>query len=311
MNCEEAKRIPIIGFLEKNNHHPKKIVGNDYWFLSPFRNEDEPSFKVSNILNLWFDHGLGKGGTLVDLACLIYRCSVKEALEKLSNGTSWENTPIKRILHQEANSIKVVNVKDIEDMVLIRYMHSRRIDIDFARKFSKEVQYKTEESQYIFRAIGLPTITNGWELHTPTREGSFKNSTTPKSISHFKFGKDEVAVFEGQYDFYSIWTYNKSLAQSCDFIILNSLSLKGYAIDLLIEYSKIHLFLDNDSAGKSATAFFLNLEITQGKTINHSQAYGQSKDLNDHIRGISFDKTQKISPNTPPDIKKPNRGLSL
>ena len=85
MNCEESKRIPIIGFLEKNNHHPIKIVGNDYWFLSPFRNEDEPSFKVSNILNLWFDHGLGKGGTLVDLACLIYRCSVKEALEKRSN----------------------------------------------------------------------------------------------------------------------------------------------------------------------------------------------------------------------------------
>ena len=34
-------------------------------------------------LNLWFDHGLGKGGNLVDFGLQFFDCSVPELLQKL------------------------------------------------------------------------------------------------------------------------------------------------------------------------------------------------------------------------------------
>jgi DNA primase (bacterial type) len=75
MNCEEAKKIDIVEYISSLGFFPKKIRGNDYWFLSPFRNEKEASFKVNKKFNVWFDHGLGKGGNLVDFGVLFYNVS--------------------------------------------------------------------------------------------------------------------------------------------------------------------------------------------------------------------------------------------
>lgn len=36
--------------------------------MSPLRRENTPSFKVNAAKNLWYDHGAGRGGTIIDLA---------------------------------------------------------------------------------------------------------------------------------------------------------------------------------------------------------------------------------------------------
>ena len=36
----------------------KKINNNDYWYLSPLRNEKEASFKINRSKNTWYDHGI-------------------------------------------------------------------------------------------------------------------------------------------------------------------------------------------------------------------------------------------------------------
>ena len=79
-------------FLWKCGHNdlgfqPSKISGNDYWYSSPLRNEHTPSFKVNRRLNKWFDHGLGKGGNLVDFGILYYNCSMGELLQKSGSDT--------------------------------------------------------------------------------------------------------------------------------------------------------------------------------------------------------------------------------
>ena len=56
----------MVDYLEKLGYMPQKIRGNDYWYLSPFRQEKEPSFKVNRKLNAWYDHGTGRGGNIVD-----------------------------------------------------------------------------------------------------------------------------------------------------------------------------------------------------------------------------------------------------
>src|SRR5688572_24789273 len=84
MNCEQANQIDLVDYLHALGYDPKKINGNDYWFHSPFRQEKDPSFKVERSKNIWYDHGLGKGGKLVNFATEFYQCNVSEALQKIS-----------------------------------------------------------------------------------------------------------------------------------------------------------------------------------------------------------------------------------
>ncbi|WP_018614986.1 CHC2 zinc finger domain-containing protein [Segetibacter koreensis] len=88
-SCQELKQIDIVEYLEKLGYHPESIRNNDYWYLSPLREEKEASFKVNRKLNLWYDHGLGKGGSIIDFGMLYYKCSIPEFLQKLSQSFSF------------------------------------------------------------------------------------------------------------------------------------------------------------------------------------------------------------------------------
>ncbi len=66
LSIEEAKQTDLVDYLSKSGHQPAKVRGNDYWYLSPLREEKTPSFKVNRKLNRWYDHGLGKGGNIID-----------------------------------------------------------------------------------------------------------------------------------------------------------------------------------------------------------------------------------------------------
>ena len=78
MNCAQANGLNLVNWLSMQGYEPHKIKGNNYWYLSPLREEKEASFKVNNHLNIWYDHGLGKGGRLVDLAMEIYQCNTSD-----------------------------------------------------------------------------------------------------------------------------------------------------------------------------------------------------------------------------------------
>jgi hypothetical protein len=80
----EAKQIDLVDYLAALGHYPKKARNNYYWFLSPLREEKTPSFKVNRNINAWYDHGIGKGGDLVDFGILYFKCSVSNFLKHLS-----------------------------------------------------------------------------------------------------------------------------------------------------------------------------------------------------------------------------------
>ena len=84
LSIEEARRADIVDYLAKLGHEPSKIKGSDYWYSSPLRNEKTPSFKVNRKLNRWYDHGLGKGGNIIDFAILYNNCTIGEFLRQLS-----------------------------------------------------------------------------------------------------------------------------------------------------------------------------------------------------------------------------------
>ena len=53
-------------------------------FLSPLRDETDPSFHVSFKSNTWYDFGMGIGGGVIDLVCRLSGCERKDALDTLS-----------------------------------------------------------------------------------------------------------------------------------------------------------------------------------------------------------------------------------
>ncbi len=63
MNCDEANQIDLVDYLSSLGNEPAKIRGNDYWYLSPLRQEKEASFKVNKNKNVWYDHGIAKEET--------------------------------------------------------------------------------------------------------------------------------------------------------------------------------------------------------------------------------------------------------
>src|SRR6185312_3257192 len=78
LSCEEARKIDLVDYLAHLGHYPRRIRQNEYWYISPLRDEKTASFKVNRKLNLWFDHGMGKGGNTVDFGISYHRCPIPE-----------------------------------------------------------------------------------------------------------------------------------------------------------------------------------------------------------------------------------------
>jgi DNA primase len=63
----DVKNISIKGFLAGRGIAPKQERNGYGMYLSPLREERTPSFKVDYGQNLWYDFGLGEGGSIIDL----------------------------------------------------------------------------------------------------------------------------------------------------------------------------------------------------------------------------------------------------
>ena len=93
-SVEEVISTDIVDYLLSLGFKPAKVARNDYWYLSPFREETTPSFKANRNMNRWYDFGEGKGGNIIDFGILYHNCSVKELLIKLSKPFSFQQQNI-------------------------------------------------------------------------------------------------------------------------------------------------------------------------------------------------------------------------
>lgn len=49
MTIDEIKSVSIIQFLETQGYHKSHVFKGNYWYLSPFRSEQSPSFNVNPV----------------------------------------------------------------------------------------------------------------------------------------------------------------------------------------------------------------------------------------------------------------------
>jgi hypothetical protein len=252
MNCEQANKVDMVAFLANTNLQPVKIRGNDYWYKSPLHEDRTPSFKVNSAKNTWFDFGVGKGGTLVDFVCAAEHCDVATALAKiaLANPLQFSSFPPQQNTYENSqHRLAIIKVSDaITDNHLKAYLRQRNIDMSVASIYCKQVQYENAGKQ--FTAIGFKNNSGGYELRSP----GFKGSASPKFVTWFDKGAQNVQVFEGFFDFLACQTMlqNRRSAlpeKSTNILVLNSLSFFTRSLLLMEKHQHIHLFLDNDVAG--------------------------------------------------------------
>lgn len=274
MNCKEANEISIADFLLTQGIEPKKVYGNNYWYLSPLRDERTPSFKVDANLNRWYDHGMGVGGKLVDLGIRLYEITVAEFLAKLEKERPSKSFPFHKPLDEYQKPI-VKKIKRLENRALLEYLSERKIEISVAQIFCSEVYFSLRSKNYF--AICFKNDLNGYEV----RNKFFKGSLGAKSVTTFvNESSNTFAIFEGFLDF--LTAYQLGIISGFSYIILNSVNQIRNAITQLDQYKPEHVlsFFDNDNAGKKCLHllkdFFPN-------TVDHSYRYTGFKDFNELI----------------------------
>src|SRR4030095_12937235 len=144
--CAHAREIDLVDYLFALGFRPQKIRGDDYWYLSPLRDEKKASFKVNRRLNVWYDHGIGKGGDLIDFGVLYHHLTIPELLQRVKqNDLSFHPRPL--VLRKpcdggEKEKIRVVGEQEIVSQKLIEYLtETRKISLDIARRFCREVDF--------------------------------------------------------------------------------------------------------------------------------------------------------------------------
>ena len=305
MNCEQANQIDLVDYLHMIGNDPKKIKGHDYWYFSPFRDEKEASFKIERNKNVWYDHGIGKGGKLVDFVMELYRYSISEALIKISFSHGQNNLPgsVERPpfhLHENSllntsdareTAIKIIAAKQpMQDLRLCRYVMQRGIEKSVADSYCYEVQFTNSGNEKIYTAIGFKNNAGGYEL----RNQFFKASSSPKYVTYLDNNANNIAVFEGFFDFMSYLSVPKLQEGGLtNFLILNSLSFFERSLLLMEKHQSIHLYLDQDLAGKK----FTKLALKRSPTFkDESKLYQGYKDLNEWKMNVGKSlKQNKIS----------------
>lgn len=293
ITCEDAKQIDLVNYLASLNYYPAKPPrGDNYYYLSPLRKETEPSFHVHRSKNVWYDHGLGKGGDLIDFGTLYHNCTISDLLEKLSHfqrplSLSFGPPPFPGAAggtncfagekkETDEGKIVVLDTRPLQAKALLDYLEKRCIPLEVAGKYCREVDFLLYSKQHT--VIGFQNNSGGYEL----RNENFKGSSSPKDISLIDNKTNQVAVFEGYFSFLSFATINKSQsAPLTNCLILNSLSFFEKSRPLMEQYRHIHLMLDRDTAGTNYTK--QALKWNPDKYIDRSEFYRGRKDLNEWL----------------------------
>ncbi len=286
-SCRQARQIDMVAYLEKLGFRPQRITNNDYWYLSPLRDEKEPSFKVNRKLNVWYDYAMGKGGNIIDLGILYHKCSVKELLENLRTGSLNQQQIMavsKPENEDEKRLINVLGSYEITDYRLCTYLSQRKIPDEVAEKYCREVRYELYGK--IYAAIGFKNNAGGYELRSP----NFKGSSSPKDVTLIDNGAKEIAVIEGFFSFLSYLVLHQNHPHLTNFLVLNSLSFFEKSRSLMEKHESIHLYLDRDHAGITSTQKALEWDR---KYVDKSHVYKNHKDLNECL--VQQQQTQKQS----------------
>lgn len=294
------KRLSIRAYLAERGLYPTKDNPRYGLYLSPLRKEHTPSFKVDYVQNLWYDFGLGAGGSIIDLVMRLERCDFAQALRLLGNG---ERTPMAVPVPSSDlptdPALRLLSDIPLRHPALVGYLSSRGIDPIIASACCREVHYAVGGRNYF--AVGFRNDAGGWEL----RSERFKGSVSPKHITTIDNRSDTVVAFEGFMDFLSFLSMKPDEWPHINIAVLNSVVNLPKAIPFLSRHATIYAFFDNDNAGRKTTADLKRL-CPNSTVIDRSHLYREHKDLNEFWQTKQHRQQSRL-----PIVPKRKRGMKM
>lgn len=295
LNARELKdQASLVDLLTKLGFHPVKKAGTEHIYRSMLRDSDtKPSFCVNDELGVWFDHGTGKGGNIIDFGLAFWKqLTFNQVVEKIQDVCAIElnarsTRPRKAV--KTPHYIKAVKtphyiIEEVKGIgthpVITEYLKNRGV-FEIALASMNEVYYYVQdqkgERKYFF-AAGWQNENGSWEV----RHKYFKGCLGHKGISFIQGDKKNLAVFEGYINYLSWKSENTAANQSV--LVLNTLALLGAGIAKAKEFSSIDLFLDRDQPGYMATKEFVK---ALPYASDRSGAYLGFNDYNDKLVAAS------------------------
>ncbi|MEL6898727.1 MAG: toprim domain-containing protein [Planctomycetota bacterium] len=282
MDLDQARSVDLADLLSRLGFAPSYQRGRELWYLSPFRDEQNPSFRI-NDKNRWYDFGTGDHGDAIDFVKQHCRCgNLKETLQEMASimGRT-APTPLDRtaIPSREHLATEITSVGPLRSRSLLKFLQSRGISEDIASPSLKEVRYKRGDRDYF--GIGFENNAGGYELRTPRFKGTLQN----KAVSSRGELGQPLHVFEGFIDYLSAIQLGH-IQGTNSAVILNSTALVAAGVEAATALRPTHisLWLDNDTAGRKATEEFrlAFAEIMPDVQIeDQSSAYQDHNDLNE------------------------------
>lgn len=302
--------------MRRLGHEPTKVShgGSQLFYRAPWRSgEREGSLHATQLPDgkwVWYDFGdASRGGTVVDLVMRLNGGSVGEALATLKGlygGVGGRGRPAgtdspvdvgggadaRRLSGDGPTSnLELVEVLPLRSGGVLGYLAGRGIGAELAREYLRLVRYRNSARPGgpIRYGFGQVNRSGGYEVRSAsdTPGGKFRTCIGGRDVSLHPGASgagETVSVFEGMLDHLSLLAYREGLQTGSDALVLHSLSSHGRAVDLLKErgYLRIDLYLDNDAAGRKATA---RLQAAIGAhAVDRSGSYAPYADLNDALR---------------------------
>ena len=293
MNILQIKKIAIVDFLLAIGIRPIKETAASAWYHAPYREDEDPSFKVNKNRNVWYDFGTTKSGDIIDLAVLVYRTpNIPKVLKMIAQAAPAAPLKVRTFVPQpsasdgklpQATAFQNLRLQALASIPLLSYLSKRGIDMETARQECREAHYTCHGMNYF--AIAFPNEAGGYEIRNPY----YKGCIAPKAVSLISQGQtDSICLFEGFMDYLSFLTLRKRerLTVPCydaDMLVLNSVNNLPKVLPRLRAYKHLYCYLDNDDAGRRVVDMLRELK---GDAVHDMmEAYPLYKDLNDILVG--------------------------
>lgn len=314
MRVDQAKAIAMERLLGILGHAPHHTKGHELWYLSPFREEAQASFKVNTTYNSWYDFGAGRGGNILDFVMVYFQVpTVSDALRELDRigGIRGSDAPLplfpkapvtmpepvpspppsvarstdtappsSETARASASGITLKKVQPLQNRALLQYLRQRGIPGDIARPYVQEAYYTVAGRDRTYFALAFANESGGMELRNPY----FKGCHGRKDISLILPDAEmppALHLFEGFTDFLSWLVYGQVSPPRVAALVLNSTSLRERAVDRIrsLPVTSVTLYCDRDASGHSLTAQFQ--EALEGVSVTDESAiYTGYKDFN-------------------------------
>lgn len=182
MNILQIKQISIVDFLLAIGIRPAKETAVSAWYHAPYREDENPSFKVNKNRNIWYDFATAKSGDIIDLAVLVYRTpNIPKVLKMIAQAAPAVPLKVRTFMPHpqpsatdgkppQAAAFQNLRVQALTSIPLLSYLSKRGIDLDTARQECKEVHYTFRGKNYY--AIAFPNGAGGYEIRNPYYKGA-------------------------------------------------------------------------------------------------------------------------------------------